>query len=66
MKLFKKAHYEKLIGIKEDELEKSAIASAANMGEARDLWHPEHGWLLRDGKLTEIGVKFFEKYYPGS
>lgn len=70
MKLFKKAHYEKMSGLideeKEKELEKSAIANAENMGEAKDLWHPDYGWILRGGKVTEAGMRFFERHYPSS
>lgn len=70
MKIFKKAHYEKLSGlgeeVKEEDLEKSAIANAENMGEAKDLWHPSYGWILKDGKVTEAGMKFFERHKPSS
>lgn len=72
MKLFKKAHYNKLLGIeeissdKQSEIEAAAKLSAENFGAARDIWHPGHGWILKDGKITEAGTKFLEKYYPGS
>ena len=59
MKLFKKAHYEKVAGLPDEEIEKAALASAENMGAAKNLWHPEFGWIYLDGKPTEAGVEFF-------
>jgi len=78
MKLFKKAHYNRALGIEETDtptdltaeqlraLEEVAVKSAENMGAAQDLWHPGYGWLLKDGKITAEGIKFFEKHHPGS
>lgn len=25
--------------------------------EPSDMWHPEYGWVMRDGKVTEAGRK---------
>jgi len=50
----------KITEFNENELETAAIKSAANMGPAEHLWHPDYGWILRDGEFTEAGREFIE------
>lgn len=46
----------------QEQIEAAAILSAENMGAPTDLYYPELGvWLIRDGKLTEEGIKFWER-----
>lgn len=45
-------------------IENAAIKSAQNMGAARDIYHEDYGWLLRDGEMTEAGIEFFKKHFP--
>ena len=44
----------------EEEIEEAALASALNMGAAKDLFHPNWGWVLLDGEVTEVGIEFFK------
>lgn len=46
----------------EEELEQLALKSAANFGAAKDIWHPEYGWILLNGEVTPAGVDFAFKY----
>lgn len=43
-------------------IEDAAIRSAQNMGAAQDIFHPDYGWIMRKGELTEAGIKFCEDY----
>lgn len=45
-------------------IEDAAIRSAANMGAAQDIWHPDYGWIMLKGELTDAGIVFCQKYYP--
>jgi hypothetical protein len=49
----------------EEEVEQAAIQSALNMGPAEHMFHPDYGWVLRDGVITEAGIDFFGKVYEG-
>ena len=31
-----------------------------NFGPAKDLYHPDYGWILKDGELTPEGKKYFD------
>lgn len=44
----------------EDEMIEAAIMNANNMGQAVDMYHPDYGQILKDGFITEAGVKFFD------
>lgn len=41
-----------------ENLKKLAEASAANFGAAKDIWHPDYGWILLDGEVTTAGLDF--------
>lgn len=41
-------------------IEQAALLSANNLGATKDMFHPDYGWILKDGKITEIGFKFME------
>jgi hypothetical protein len=43
-----------------EEMEEAAIQNAGNFGPARDMWHPDYGWILLDGELTGAGKRFYE------
>lgn len=43
-------------------LEDAVRRSQDNMGEATDLWHPDHGYLIKDGNVTVQGHRFFSPY----
>ena len=45
----------------ETEIEEAAIMSAGNFGESPDMFHPEFGWIVKDGKTTEAGINFFKE-----
>jgi len=45
----------------EEEIEQAAIESALNMGAAESLFHPDWGWILLDGEITEVGIEFFKQ-----
>lgn len=47
----------------EEEIEDVAIKSALNMGPAQDMFHPDYGWIMQDGKITEVGEEFFRNPY---
>lgn len=47
-----------------DEIEK-ALVDASEMiakegGTPTNLWHPEFGWVLRDGKTTDTTASYLE------
>lgn len=46
--------------ITDEEIEQAAIDSALNMGPAQDMFHPDFGWIIRNGIITEVGEKFFK------
>lgn len=39
----------------EDQIEELALKSLENFGEPQDLYHPNAGWILRKGKITQTG-----------
>ena len=43
-----------------EDLEEAARIVRENFGEPKDVWHPDYGWILRDGKPTEEGVKWYK------
>lgn len=45
----------------EDEMIEAAIQNANNMGAATDMFHPDYGWILVDGKPTPEGLDFFQE-----
>lgn len=45
--------------------EELALKSAMNMGAAQDIWHPDYGWILKDGQVTEVGKRFFRETTSG-
>lgn len=44
---------------REREFEQACIENAKNFGEAQDIYHPDYGWILKDGKPTEAGAQFY-------
>ena len=46
-----------------DALEEACTKMAMNMGAPKDMFHPDYGWILRDGELTQAGADFLEKEY---
>lgn len=36
------------------------INTANNIGDTPDMYHPEYGWIRKDGKTTEKGLEYFE------
>lgn len=36
------------------------IDTANNIGDAPDMFHPEYGWIRKDGQTTEAGLDYFE------
>jgi hypothetical protein len=49
--------------LSEQEIEELTIKSAQNMGAAESIFHPDYGWIVLDGKVTECGESFFDEYY---
>lgn len=54
-----------------DEIKKALIAAREIVrtqgGAPSDIYDPRSGqWLKKDGKFTEFGLKFFEKYNSGA
>jgi hypothetical protein len=45
----------------EDEMVEAAILNANNFGKAVDMFHPDYGWILKDGEPTEAGLDFFQE-----
>lgn len=45
----------------EEALIKAAKLVAENMGCPNDVFHPDYGWIVRNGKGTEEGLKFYEE-----
>lgn len=43
-----------------EELAELCIQNANNFGPSPDMWHPQYGWLIKDGETTEAGRNFFE------
>ncbi len=44
----------------EEEILEAALKSIDNFGPATDLYHPDYGWILKDGVCTKEGEKFYE------
>ena len=44
----------------EEEMIEAAINNAGNFGAAVDMFHPDYGQILKDGKPTEEGLAFFQ------
>jgi hypothetical protein len=44
----------------EEALLEMALKSIDNFGPATDLYHPEYGWILKDGVCTKEGERFYE------
>jgi len=44
----------------EEEMVEAAIMNAGNFGAAVDMFHPDYGQILKDGKPTEEGLAFFQ------
>lgn len=36
------------------------INNAGDIGQEPDMFHPEYGWIRKDGVLTEEGKDFFQ------
>lgn len=36
------------------------INTANNIGNEPDMFHPDYGWIRKDGETTESGLKYFE------
>lgn len=45
-----------------EKLLEAMVQNANNFGAFDDLYHPEYGKLVEDGKLTESGKEFFNKH----
>lgn len=39
----------------------AAIKNAENFGAPRDMFVPEYGWIMRDGKVTPEGIEFYKE-----
>ena len=48
--------------ISEEEIELAALTSLKNFGAPLDIYHPDYGFILRNGKATENSRKFYENY----
>lgn len=35
------------------------IDTANNIGNEPDMFHPDYGWIRKDGKTTEAGLEYF-------
>jgi hypothetical protein len=46
---------------KQTVIEDASVASAKNMGAPKDLFHPNYGWILLDGKPTEAYKEFYKR-----
>lgn len=42
-------------------IEKAAAENAANFGTAKDIFHSDYGWIMRNGELTEAGLKLVKE-----
>ncbi len=47
----------------EQDIEAAALKSVKNFGEAKDVFHPDYGWILKDGKPTEVGLKWYKDHF---
>lgn len=45
----------------QEEIEEAALMSVGNFGTPLDMWHPDHGQILKDGKPTPEGLEFFKE-----
>lgn len=43
----------------ENEIEAAHLANLANFGPARDMFHPDYGWILVDNVVTPEGILFW-------
>lgn len=46
----------------EEEMVELLIQNANNFGKAADMYHPDYGWIIKDHKTTEAGIKFFKDH----
>lgn len=46
--------------IENEELAELCVQNANNFGPSPDMWHPQYGWITKDGKTTQEGLDFFE------
>lgn len=44
----------------EEEIEEAALKATDNFGPPTDMFHPEYGWIMRDGVTTPEGIEFWE------
>ena len=44
-----------------DGMEKAASEAVANFGEAKDIFVPDYGWILKDGKTTHEGLEWYNE-----
>lgn len=45
----------------DEDLMDAHLKMVDNFGPAKDMFHPDYGWILKDGKLTPEGEKFYEE-----
>lgn len=45
----------------EQAIEEAALRAANNMGAARDIFIPDVGWIMRDGKPTDVGLAWYKE-----
>ena len=43
-----------------EQIEELAIKNAENFGAAKDIFHPELGWLMRNGEMTPAAVELLK------
>lgn len=36
------------------------INTANDIGDSPDMFHPDYGWIRKDGKTTEAGLDYFK------
>lgn len=46
--------------ISEEILEAAILKVLENFGAPEDLYHPDYGWILVDGKTTEAGKRWYK------
>lgn len=51
------------IKIDQEAIERAVKLAQENFGSPQDMWHPDYGWILKDGELTQEGADFLEKEY---
>lgn len=48
-----------------EQIEKARQLIRESAGCPEHFYHPDYGWCMRDGKLTEVGKKFVADFHKG-